>query len=83
MSQAQHSAMMARTGFHSIAVGDHNHSGRPSLYVTNFEDENNDLYRNEGDWNFSEVSYPSGLAAASLPWVKWGTAFADLDNDDG
>jgi hypothetical protein len=64
-----------------IAVGDYNHSGRPSLYVTNFEDENDDLYRNEGDWNFSEISYPSGLAAASLPWVKWGTAFADLDND--
>ncbi len=64
-----------------VAVGDYNHTGRPSLYVTNFEDENDDLYRNEGDWNFSEVSYPSGLAAASLPWVKWGTAFADLDND--
>jgi enediyne biosynthesis protein E4 len=64
-----------------IAVGDYNHTGRPSLYVTNFEDENDDLYRNDGDWNFSEESYASGLAAASLPWVKWGTAFADLDND--
>jgi hypothetical protein len=64
-----------------VAVGDYNHSGHPSLYVTNFEDENDDLYRNEGDWNFSEVSYPSGLGAASLPWVKWGTAFVDLDND--
>jgi hypothetical protein len=64
-----------------VAVGDFNHSGRPSLYVTNFEDENNDLYRNDGDWNFSEESFQSGLAMASLPWVKWGTAFADLDND--
>jgi enediyne biosynthesis protein E4 len=64
-----------------IAIGDYNHTGRPSLYVTNFEGENDDLYRNDGDWNFSEVSYPSGLAVASLPWVKWGTAFVDLDND--
>ena len=64
-----------------IAVGDYNHTGRPSFYVTNFEGENDDLYRNEGDWNFSEVSFPAGLALASLPWVKWGTAFADLDND--
>jgi hypothetical protein len=64
-----------------IAVGDYNHTGRPSLYVTNFEGENNDLYRNEGDWNFSEESFQSGLAIAALPWVKWGTAFADLDND--
>jgi enediyne biosynthesis protein E4 len=64
-----------------IAVGDYNHTGRPSLYVTNFEDENDDLYRNDGDWNFSEQSYESRLAVASLPWVKWGTAFVDLDND--
>jgi hypothetical protein len=64
-----------------IAAGDYNHTGRPSLHVTNFEDENDDLYRNEGDWDFSEQSYESGLAAASLPWVKWGTAFVDLDND--
>ncbi|HTW60621.1 MAG TPA: CRTAC1 family protein [Terracidiphilus sp.] len=64
-----------------IAVGDYNHTGRPSLYVTDFSEENDDLYRNDGDWNFSEVSYPSGAAAASLPWVKWGTAFVDLDND--
>ncbi|SPE31339.1 ASPIC/UnbV [Candidatus Sulfotelmatomonas gaucii] len=64
-----------------IAVGDYNHTGRPSLYVNNFENENPDLYRNDGDWNFSEVSFPSGLAVAALPWVKWGTAFVDLDND--
>ena len=64
-----------------IAVGDYNHTGRPSLHVTNFANENDDLYRNDGDWNFNEVSFQSGVAVASLPWVKWGTAFADLDND--
>ncbi len=64
-----------------IAVGDYNHTGRPSLYVTNFSDENDLLYRNDGDWNFTEVSYPAGVALPSLPWVKWGTAFVDLDND--
>ncbi|HEX3472311.1 MAG TPA: CRTAC1 family protein [Silvibacterium sp.] len=64
-----------------IAVGDYNHTGRPSLYITNFSDENDLLYRNDGDWNFTEVSYPSGVALPSLPFVKWGTAFVDLDND--
>lgn len=64
-----------------LGVGDYNHSGRPSVYVTNFSDENSDLYRNDGDWNFKEVSYESGTALPSLPYVKWGTAFADLDND--
>ncbi|MGB0122759.1 MAG: CRTAC1 family protein [Silvibacterium sp.] len=64
-----------------IAVGDYDHTGRPSLYVTNFSDENDLLFHNDGDWNFSEDSYPSGLALPSLPYVKWGTAFADFDND--
>ncbi len=64
-----------------IAIGDYNHTGRPSIYVTNFSDENDLLYRNEGDWNFKEVSYAAGVALPSLPYVKWGTAFVDLDND--
>jgi enediyne biosynthesis protein E4 len=64
-----------------IAIGDYNHTGRPSLYVTNFSDENDLLYRNDGNWNFSEVSFASGAALPSLPFVKWGTSFADFDND--
>jgi hypothetical protein len=64
-----------------IAVGDYNHTGRPSIYTTNFSDEYDDLYRNDGNWNFTDVSYQSGIALPSLPYVKWGTAFADFDND--
>ncbi len=64
-----------------IAVGDYNHTGRPSLYITNFENENDDLYRNDGGYNFNEVAYSSGVGFSSLSRVKWGTAFVDLDND--
>jgi enediyne biosynthesis protein E4 len=64
-----------------LALGDYNHTGLSSIYVTNFSDENDLLYRNEGDWNFKEVSYAAGVALPSLPYVKWGTAFVDLDND--
>jgi enediyne biosynthesis protein E4 len=64
-----------------IAIGDYNHTGRPSIYTTNFSDEYDDLYRNDGNWSFTDVSYPSGVALPSLPWVKWGTAFFDADND--
>lgn len=64
-----------------IAVGDYNHTGRPSLYITNFENENDDLYRNDGGYNFNEVSYSAGVGFSSLAWVNWGTAFVDLDND--
>src|SRR5229473_213575 len=64
-----------------IAVGDYLHTGLQSLYVTNFSDEYSNLFRNDGEWNFSDVSYKSGVALPSLPYVKWGTAFFDADND--
>ena len=68
-------------GSMGVAVADYDHSGRFSLYVTNFADEFNALYRNDGKDSFSDVSYDSGVALPSLPWVKWGTSFADIDND--
>ncbi len=68
-------------GSMGVAVGDYNHTGRFSLYVTNFADEFNTLYRNDGKGSFTDVSYDAGVALPSLPYVKWGTVFADLDND--
>ena len=64
-----------------VAIGDYNHTGRPSILLTEFTEEPNTLYVNEGKWNFEDVSYKSGVALPSLPWVKWGDAFVDLDND--
>jgi hypothetical protein len=64
-----------------IAVGDYLHNGRPSLYVTNFASDYDVLYRNDGGWNFQDVSYQSGVALPSFPYVKWGDAFVDFDND--
>jgi len=64
-----------------IALGDYLHTGRPSIYVTNFAADYSDLYRNDGNWMFTDVSYPSGVALPSFPYVKWGDAFVDLDND--
>jgi enediyne biosynthesis protein E4 len=75
------SADGSEQGSMGIAVGDYNHTGRPSLYVTNFADEYNTLYMNQGKYDFRDASYDAGVALATLPWVKWGTAFFDLDND--
>jgi enediyne biosynthesis protein E4 len=75
------SADGSEQGSMGIAVGDYNHTGRPSLYITNFADEYNTLYMNQGKYDFRDVSYDAGVALATLPWVKWGTAFVDLDND--
>ena len=68
-------------GTMGVAIGDYLHTGRLSIFVTNFADQYDTLYRNDGDWNFRDVSFSSGLVVASLPPVKWGTSFVDLDND--
>jgi hypothetical protein len=63
-----------------VAVGDYDGSGRLSLFKTNFSEEYNDLFRNDGD-HFTDASFRSKTAASSMPYVGWGTAFFDYDND--
>ena len=75
------SADGSEQGSMGVAIADYNHTGHFSIYVTNFVDENNVLYQNNGNYDFREVSYDAGVGLATLPWVKWGDAFVDLDND--
>jgi hypothetical protein len=70
----------AEQGSMGVALGDYDHSGRFSIFVTNFSEEYNDLYHNDGD-HFTDVSFRSRTAASSLPYVGWGNAFFDYDND--
>ena len=64
-----------------IAVGDYNRDGKVDFYVSAFSDDYNALYRNDGDGNFSDVTYQAGLADPAIPFLGWGTAFLDYDND--
>ena len=69
-----HSAM-------GIAVGDYNREGHLDFYVTAFSDDYNVLYQNNGNLSFSDVSAKAGIAEPTIPFVGWGTAFLDFDND--
>ena len=64
-----------------IAVCDFNHTGRFSIHVTNFEDQNNSLYRNDGNMAFTDVAYTAGVGQITIPYLGWGTGCVDLDND--
>ena len=64
-----------------IAVGDYNHDGKVDFHITNFSDDYNTLYRNDGEASFSDVSYAAGLAQVTIPFLGWGTGFLDYDND--
>ena len=52
----------AEQGSMGVAVGDYANSGRFSLFVTNFAEEYNALYRNDGD-HFTDDSFRSNTAA--------------------
>ena len=70
----------AEQGSMGVALGDYLNAGRLSIFVTNFSEEYNDLYRHDGD-HFTDVSFRSNTAPSSLPYVGWGDAFIDYDND--
>jgi hypothetical protein len=64
-----------------IAVGDYNRDGRVDFLVTTFSDDYKTLYRNDGNNNFSDVTYPAGLGTPTIPFLAWGAGFLDFDND--
>ena len=64
-----------------IAWGDYDTDEDLDLFVTNWLDENNVLYRNRGDGTFSDVSAQSGVFESGLGKTCWGTALFDADND--
>jgi enediyne biosynthesis protein E4 len=68
-------------GSMGVTLGDYNHDGRLDLFITNFDDDYNILYHNDGKGSFTDVSYAAKVAAVSLPYVGWGTWFFDYDND--
>jgi enediyne biosynthesis protein E4 len=64
-----------------VAVGDYDNDSRVDFHITNFSDDSNTLYRNDGDANFTDISFQAGLGEVSIPFLGWGTSFIDYDND--
>ena len=71
----------AAQGSMGVTVADYNHDGRLDLFATNFDDDYNVLYRNDGRSSFTDTSYAAKVAAVSLPYVGWGTKLFDYYND--
>jgi len=68
-------------GSMGVAIADYDADGLMDIFVTNFESEQNTLYRNLGSKGFLDISASAGVAQPAKPFVGWGTAFVDFDND--
>ena len=69
-------------GSMGLDAGDYDGSGKPSLWVTNYEHELHGLYRNEIRRNalsFQFRTVAAGLNSMGQKYVGWGTAFLDAD----
>ncbi len=60
---------------------DEDADGRLDLFVANFTNQANQLFRNGPGAVFSDVAGSLGLAAVSLPMSGFGARFLDYDND--
>jgi hypothetical protein len=71
-------------GSMGLDAADYDGSGRPSLLVTNFQDEFHGLYRNlttGGRLAFRAEGRVAGLDRLGRQYVGFGTGFVDVDND--
>jgi len=64
-----------------IAAGDYENNGHLSIVNTDFADDNNVLFQNDGTGNFTDVGWISGIAQPSVPFVSFADGFLDYDND--
>ena len=70
----------ARAGM-GIDAGDYDGDGRLDLAITNLDFQMHSLHRALGRGSFAWSTIESGIGYATLPFVGFGVAFMDADND--
>jgi len=63
-----------------VAVGDYDCDGWLDIFKTNFADDTCNLYHNNGDGTFADLTSASGIGVNNN-YVAWGCGFVDFDND--
>ena len=63
-----------------VGVADYDCDGWFDIFKTNFADDTCNLYHNNGDGTFSDVTFASGIGINNQ-YVAWGCGFVDYDND--
>ena len=71
-------------GSMGLDAGDPEGTGKPALWVTNYENEFHALYRNHSNpdrASFVFATQASGVGSIGQKYVGWGTGFIDFDLD--
>ena len=64
-----------------VALGDYQHTGRFGIAITHFSEEYAELYQADKGLSYTDVAYAAGVGRPTQPYVGWGDAFVDVDND--
>lgn len=64
-----------------LAIGDYENNGHLDVVSTDFADDYDLVFNNDGTGVFTEVSYKAGIAEPTMPFVGFGDGFLDYDND--
>jgi hypothetical protein len=64
-----------------LAIGDIDNDGWMDLFITTYADDNFTLFHNAGRGVFDDISYPSGIAVPTIPFLGWSVFFMDFNND--
>jgi len=64
-----------------IDIGDFDGNGSDDIFLTHLTREKSTLFVNRGEGYFEDRSVEVGVAAPSIPFTGFGTAFLDYDND--
>lgn len=68
-------------GSMGLTADDYNNDGLMDIFITNFVEQSNTLYENQGSHIFLDRSSSLGLSTVGFQYSGWGTRFFDFDND--
>jgi hypothetical protein len=68
-------------GSMGVDFGDIDHDGKLDIIVTEFTEQADLLFWNQGAQGFTDIGWSAHIAEPSYPLVGWGTKFFDMDND--
>lgn len=68
-------------GSMGVDFGDYDRDGRLDIFVSEFVDQSDSLYHNNGADGFADVTWKAKIGQPSHPYIGWGTSFFDMDND--